>query len=95
MATAVGQSVEIPIILHSLADSMAVLPENELPLAIHPDFLATLDMRRTTNAKSSRDMILAGGLAGSQGIWIQSRSWINYLSPAALHITVSNGHLKH
>jgi len=52
-------------------------------------------MRRTTNAKSSRDMILAGGLARSQGIWIQSRSWINYLSPAALHITVSNGHLKH
>ena len=44
MATAVGRSVEIPIILRSLADSMAVLPENELPLAIHPDFLATLDI---------------------------------------------------
>ena len=51
-------------------------------------------MRRITNAKSSRDTILAGGLAGSQGIWIQSRSWINHLLPAALHITVSNGHLK-
>jgi len=44
MATAVGRSVEIPIILRSLADSMAVLPENELPLAIHPDFLATLNI---------------------------------------------------
>jgi len=44
MATAVGRSVEIPIILCSLADSMAVLPENELPLAIHPNFLATLNI---------------------------------------------------
>jgi len=45
MATAIGWSVEISIILRSLADSMAVLPENELPLAIHPDFLATLNIR--------------------------------------------------
>jgi len=44
MATAVGQSIEILIILCSLTNSMAVLPENELPLAIHPDFLATLDI---------------------------------------------------
>jgi len=44
MATAVGRSVEIPIILRSLTDSMAVLPEHELPLAIHPNFLATLDI---------------------------------------------------
>jgi len=44
MATAIGWSVEIPIILCSLADSMAELPENKLPLAIHPNFLATLDI---------------------------------------------------
>jgi len=44
MATAVGRSVEILIILCSLADSMAMLPENELPLVILSNFLATLDI---------------------------------------------------
>jgi hypothetical protein len=42
-ATATGVVVEVPIILRSLADSLAHQPYEDLPLLFHPDLLATLD----------------------------------------------------
>ena len=38
-----GQSVIVPILLRSLAESIALLKENELPIGVSPDFLLTLD----------------------------------------------------
>jgi hypothetical protein len=38
-----GQSVIVPILLRSLAESIALLKENEFPIGVNPDFLLTLD----------------------------------------------------
>lgn len=42
-ATALGQPVEIPIILRTLASSIALVNEDALPLNLNPDSLAALD----------------------------------------------------
>lgn len=38
-----GQILDLPIIIRSLADSMAMLNEDDLPIKFHPEFLLTLD----------------------------------------------------
>jgi hypothetical protein len=44
MANAMGQILDIPIIIRSLAISIALLREGSLPAEFEPDFLATLDI---------------------------------------------------
>ena len=43
IATALGQPLDIPIILRTLAGTIALVVENSLPFAFDSDFLATLD----------------------------------------------------
>jgi hypothetical protein len=44
MASAVGQIVDVPIIIRSLAESIGMLQQDDLPIPFHPDFLMTLDI---------------------------------------------------
>ena len=44
MASAVGQIIEVPIIIRSLADSIGMLQQDDLPIPFHDDFLMTLDI---------------------------------------------------
>jgi hypothetical protein len=43
IGSAIGQTLEIPIILRSLADSLAQVSEDDLPIPLDPGFLALLD----------------------------------------------------
>ncbi|KAF8815456.1 hypothetical protein BYT27DRAFT_7249119 [Phlegmacium glaucopus] len=54
IASAIGQAVDVPIILRSLAHSMAMLHEDDLPIAFDPDFLLTLDIGAHENDNESR-----------------------------------------
>jgi hypothetical protein len=44
IGSAIGQTLEIPIMVRSLADSLARLSEDDLPVPINPGFLALLDV---------------------------------------------------
>ena len=43
IATAIGLVIEVPILLRSLADSLAEVDIRHLPLGFHPSLLAALD----------------------------------------------------
>jgi hypothetical protein len=43
LATCIGQPVDVPIIVRSLAESMATLNEDELPIGLEMDFHKALD----------------------------------------------------
>jgi hypothetical protein len=43
IATALGQTIDIPIVLRSLAGSFSLVDEDIFPIPFHPDILATLD----------------------------------------------------
>ncbi|KAF8952217.1 hypothetical protein BDZ97DRAFT_2066652 [Flammula alnicola] len=47
IATGVGQIVEVPIILRSLADSLAMVSDADLPVEFDSAFIATLDVGTT------------------------------------------------
>ncbi|KAF8799829.1 hypothetical protein BYT27DRAFT_7263438 [Phlegmacium glaucopus] len=57
IAVSVGQTIDIPIILRSLANSMALLNENALPLPFDPHFLATLDIG--THEKGHKSQVVS------------------------------------
>ena len=44
VASSIGQPVDIPIILRSLADSLALVDVSLLPLSFDPEMLAILDI---------------------------------------------------
>jgi len=43
IATAMGQAIDIPIVLRSLAGSFSLVNEDVFPISFHPDILTTLD----------------------------------------------------
>jgi hypothetical protein len=43
LGTSIGQPLEVPILLRSLATGLAILDEDQLPVSFGPDFLMTLD----------------------------------------------------
>ncbi|KAF8965104.1 hypothetical protein BDZ97DRAFT_1813684 [Flammula alnicola] len=47
IATGVGQIVEVPIVLRSLADSLAMVSDADLPVEFNSAFIATLDVGTT------------------------------------------------
>ena len=51
MATAIGQAVDIPIIVWSLTDSLALADASVLPLSFGQDLLATLDVSIDDDSK--------------------------------------------
>jgi hypothetical protein len=54
MASAVGQIIEVPIIIRSLSDSMGMLQQDDLPIPFHDDFLMTLDIGAHQKDNNSR-----------------------------------------
>ncbi|KAF8806061.1 hypothetical protein BYT27DRAFT_7257484 [Phlegmacium glaucopus] len=54
IASAIGQAVDVPIILRSLADSMAMLHQDDFPIVFDPDFLLTLDIGTHASDNKSR-----------------------------------------
>ena len=44
VATSIGQIIHVPIIVRSLANSMALLHESQLPISFDSDFLLMLDI---------------------------------------------------
>ena len=51
IASAIGQTLVIPIVIRSLAGLFGLVPEAELPIEMTSGFLATLDSGKTQNVK--------------------------------------------
>ncbi|KAF8804423.1 hypothetical protein BYT27DRAFT_7025902, partial [Phlegmacium glaucopus] len=54
IANAIGQTVDVPIIVRSLADSMAMLQQDDLPIPFDPEFLMMLDIGAHESDNKSR-----------------------------------------
>jgi len=54
--------VDIPIVVWSLADSLALADVSALPLSFEPDLLATLDIGIDDNSKCRRVNMRAKGM---------------------------------
>ncbi|KAF8811073.1 hypothetical protein BYT27DRAFT_7253203 [Phlegmacium glaucopus] len=54
ISSAIGQTVDVPIIVRSLADSMAMLQGNDLPIPFDPEFLTMLDIGAHDKDNKSR-----------------------------------------
>jgi hypothetical protein len=54
IATLLGRPIEIPIIIRSLADSMALVHDDDLPLNFDSGLLSTLDIGAHTNDNKSK-----------------------------------------
>ena len=70
IGTSLGMPVEIPIIIHSLADCLEMVNDEILPLPFNTKFLATLDIGahdKKNKVKLLPVMNLAGGPVTSQG----------------------------
>jgi hypothetical protein len=72
LASAIGQTVDVPVIIRSLADSMAMLQQEDFPIPFHPEFLATLDVG--AHGKDNRSRVVSK----------YERAWWNGRKPRSL-----------
>ena len=54
VATSIGQAIEVPIIIQSLADNISMLREDQPPISFNLDFLMMLDIDMSDKDNKSR-----------------------------------------
>ncbi|KAF8801050.1 hypothetical protein BYT27DRAFT_7216408 [Phlegmacium glaucopus] len=91
IASTLGQAIEIPIIVRSLADSIRLLHEDALPLSMDPGFLAILDMGAHGKDNKSRVTNTTIGISVSASAGTRSPARIDAPSTAGTSVPPTAG----